>query len=174
MSAPKNNRNSVGHGRPHKVGFSDIELIQLGEDLINWLKKTDLENTVVVHLSEFYSEIKGIDPIYWKDSICRRACFSAYYERAMLWMGKKLLKNRKLPPTYGSRFLGVYFKEIAEHELEQAKKKIDYELDKKAELISKSTVSPNDSSLNQLIADVKSLKGIDINAVKSQADSELQ
>lgn len=134
--APKGNKNSVGHGRPVKEGFSNEELITLGEELLKWMKECDSDKKCdVVHLSEWYSEIKGIDRVYWKDSICSRPCFSAYYNRAMEWMGKRTMKNKKLSTVYGNRFLGVYFKELDDNEHEKEKKRIDYVHDKNKEIV---------------------------------------
>jgi hypothetical protein len=161
-----------GGGRPPKEGFSKPELIQLGEEFLKWMEENDKKD--IVHLSEFYSEVKGIPRTYWKENVCRRPEFRTYYEKGMDWIGKKLLKNKTLSTSYGNRFLGIYFKEVAEHELEQAKLRIDYEIEKKSELNNKNTLSPNDSNLSQLISDVKSLKGVVLNATQSQTDSEFQ
>lgn len=145
MAPPKGNKYAFGHGRPPKPGFSNEELIVLGEDLLKWMKEKEKEE--VVHLSEFYSEKKGISPSYWKDNIADRECFRSYYERALVWMGKKLLKNKKLSPTYGSRFIGIYFKEVKEHEFDEKKKIIDYELDQKA--ARQQTISPFQEDLDK-------------------------
>ncbi len=132
MAPPKGNKFGVGYGRPPKEGFSDDEVIALGEELLLWLKSCDADKKCdVVHLSEWYSEIKQIPPSYWKESLAKRPCFSTYYERALLWMGKRLLKNKKLPTSYGNRFLSIYFKEIDDQEFEVEKRKIDYLVEKK-------------------------------------------
>jgi len=158
MAAPKGNKNAVGHGRPPAPGFEDENVIKLGEELLDWMRACDADKKCdVVHLSEFYSEIKGIAPSQW-DSLTHRSCFHCYYERAKKWMGKRIMKNKNLSPTYGSRFLGIYCKEVTEHEFEVAKKKIDYELERKAAMDSQKGMSPNDEKLDELIADVKSLK----------------
>lgn len=138
MAAPKGNKHGVGHGRPVRDGYSNEDLIILGEELLQWMKDCDADKKCdVVHLSEWYSEIKGIDRVYWKDCICSRPCFSAYYNRAMDWMGKRTMKNKKLSTVYGNRFLGVYFKELDDNELEKEKKRIDYVHDKNTEIASK-------------------------------------
>lgn len=153
--APLGNKNAVGHGRPPNPGFSDPELIQLGEDLLNWIKEEDEKKSDIVHLSEFYSEIKEIPYSQWA-SICQRPCFLRYYERARDWMGKRILKNKELPTAYGSRFLGIYFKDINQHEREQAEHKIDYELAKKQEIAQKQISYPNDEQNEIKLAWVKS------------------
>lgn len=130
MGAPKGNKNGVGHGRPPRVGFSNEEIIVLGKELLDWCKRCDVDKTEVVHLSEWYSEIKEISYSYWRE-LGQRIEFAPYYERAMLWMGKRILKNKKLAQSYGNRFLGIYFKEIREMEWENKKREIDYETDKR-------------------------------------------
>ena len=147
MAPAKGNKHGVGHGRPPNPGYSDSDLIQLGEDFIAWTKLMDETNTEIVHLSEWYSQVKQIPRSQW-DSIVRRESFIVYYERALDWMGTRILKNKNLSPTYGSRFLGIYFPSVANHETEQAKKKIDYEFDKKTEYDKKFSTPPNDDALN--------------------------
>ena len=132
MVAPKGNKFGRGYGRPPKEGFSDEECIALGEELFAWMEECDEDKKCdVVHLSEWYSEIKGITPSYWKDSLKHRPSFSSYYEKAHMWMGKRILKNKNLPPSYGNRFLPIYFKEVSDIEFEQRKREIDYIDDKK-------------------------------------------
>ena len=87
----------------------------------------------MVHLSEWYSEIKEISRAQWK-SIIQRDCFLPYYERALNWMGVKLLKNKRLSIAYGSRFLGIYFNEVKEYERDILQHKVDYEYRQKCEL----------------------------------------
>ncbi len=130
MAAPRGNKNAVGKGRPPKEGFSEAEVIALGEEMFKWMDECDLKKTQVVHLSEWYSHIKYIRPCEW-DALQKRSCFLPYYERAIKWMGNRLLKNTKLPPVYGSRFLGIYFKDVREHEKQQIRDKVDYELERK-------------------------------------------
>lgn len=132
QGAPKGNQFGVGYGSPPNEGFADEDLHTLGRELVDWCKQTDSDKREVVHLSEWYSEVKSICPSQWK-SIIRRDSFRDYYEIAMHWMGKRILKNTKMPTAYGSRFLGIYFKEVSEHEREIVEHKIDYEIKKKLE-----------------------------------------
>ncbi|HSX38122.1 MAG TPA: hypothetical protein VLE95_04745 [Chlamydiales bacterium] len=131
IGAPIGNQNGVGHGRPPNCGFSNHELLVLGEELLLWMEQTDENGTEVVHLSEWYSAIKHIPRSQWK-SLIQRDCFLPYYEKAMDWLGVKLLKNKNLPVAYGSRFLGIYFREIREYEQTVMQEKIDYELAQKS------------------------------------------
>ncbi len=128
--APAGNQNGVGHGRPPNCGYANDELLVLGDELLLWMQQIDENGTEVVHLSEWYSASKHIPRSQWK-SIIQRDCFLPYYEKALNWLGVKLLKNKNLPVAYGSRFLGIYFSEIREYERAVMKEKIDYELAQK-------------------------------------------
>jgi len=130
MPAPAGNKNAVGHGRPPNPGYSDEECIQLGEDLLIWMND-NLKAKDIVHMSQFYSQLKGIPRSQW-ESLCDRSCFHAYYERFRDWIGVKILLNKDMPSSYGNRFLPIYFKQVAEVEFEVEKKKIDYLEEKKA------------------------------------------
>lgn len=125
--APLGNQNGVGYGRPPNCGFTNDELLALGEELLLWMGQMDEAAKEIVHLSEWYSEIRQIPRSQWK-SIIQRDCFLPYYERALNWMGVRLLKNKSLPTAYGSRFLGIYFTEVREHDRAVMQEKIDYEL----------------------------------------------
>jgi len=140
------NKNAVGHGSPPNPGYADEDLIKLGEEFIIWTKMIDETNTEIVHLSEWYSRVKDIPRSQWQ-SIVNRSCFRGYYEKALDWMGSKIMKNKNLSPTYGSRFLGIYYPQVAEQELDQAKRKIDYEFEKKMEFDKKFSTPPNDDHL---------------------------
>jgi hypothetical protein len=152
--APLGNKNGIGYGRPANPGYSNDELIILGNELVDWMEKVDARGLEVVHLSEWYSGIKGIPRAQWK-SIIQRDCFLPYYERAISWIGVKILKSKQLPTAYGSRFLGIYFSEIREHEREITEQKIDYELGKKADM--NRTIPSNDVLLANLIEGIKAL-----------------
>lgn len=147
VGAPLGNQNAKGHGKPPNPNYTDDDLHRLGEEFVSWMKHIDRDGVAVVHLSEWYSEIKEIPRSQWQ-SICNRDCFRDYYDRARLWMGRKLLKNKDLPQAYGSRFIAVYFKEIAEHERSIVEHKVDYELTKKVDIESRKSIPPNDHILS--------------------------
>jgi|SRR5208283_1109816 len=152
MSAPKGNTSAVGHGRPHKKDFSDDECIALGERLLAWMKEMDDDKkSNVVHLSEFFCKRERISPSYWYDCLARRDCFSDFYREAMAWMGERLLKNQKLAPSYGNRFLPIYFKEVKKEERETFEHQEDYKAKKK-----------------------KDEESLDIVALKAQMDQMMQ
>lgn len=136
--APIGNQNGVGHGRPPNPGYSDEELVALGEELLVWIKECDDTKFEVVHLSQFYSELKEMPRTQWQ-SICLRDCFKPYYDRARDWIGKRILLNKDMPTAYGSRFLGIYFNEVREHEMKVVEHKVDYEIKKRADLLNSAT-----------------------------------
>lgn len=132
MAPPKGNKFGIGHGRP-PAHYTDEEAIALGEELLVWMQDQDNDpNSDIVHLSEWYSEVKGIDPRHY-ELMCRRECFRAYYEKARKWMGKRLMKNKTLHSSYGNRFLAVYFSELKQHEIEMATIKANTEAESKKE-----------------------------------------
>lgn len=145
--AQPGNKFGVGFGRPPNPGYSNEEVLIIGEEFLKWMKECDDDpNCDVVHLSEFYCEIKRIPPKQW-ESICQRPCFLEYYDVGRKWMGKRIMKNQKLSQSYGNRFLGIYFTEIKAHEREEMEHKIDYEVNKKAEAEKKNSTAPNEAIL---------------------------
>ena len=116
-------------GRPANEGYSDEEIDSLGKEMMQWIKKVDKDNSVV-HLSQFYCEIKDISYSQWK-SLIQRKTFIPYYEKALLWMGRKIMMNKNLRESYGNRFLGIYFAEIREYERDKSREKIQDELELK-------------------------------------------
>jgi hypothetical protein len=66
-------------------------------------------------------------------------------------MGRRVLLNKTLPTAYGSRFLGIYFRDIREHESSLAKEKIDYEVSKRDSMAHAKNIPPNDSKIDALL-----------------------
>lgn len=127
MAPPFGNKFALGKGRP-PTHYTDEEAIELGEQFLQWMADQDANpDSDVVHLSEWYSEVIGITPAMFQN-LTRRECFRSYYERARQWMGKRLMKNKNLQSSYGNRFLGVYFSEIKEHEIEMMNAKSKSEM----------------------------------------------
>lgn len=146
MGAPKGNQHGVGHGRPPLPGCTNEELIQMGKDLLIWLEK-EKDNEKIVHLSQWYSQIKGISRSDWA-AIRQRDSFLQYYERAIEWMGVKTLLNKKLSDSYGNRFIAIYFKDVRDHERSSVEHKINHELDRKEEIASKSASYPGQERID--------------------------
>ena len=135
-------------GRPPEI-MSDEDVIKLGEELLKWMHDNK-KNKDIVHLSQFYSEYKGICRSDWR-AIAQRVQFLTYYEKALEWMGTKTLTNDKIPPSYGNRFLNIYFKDVRETEREVNKEKVEDEVAiKKAEL---ATVSQEAIEMNRQVVE---------------------
>jgi len=131
-------------GRPEMLGYSDEDLIDLGEEMIRYLADHDES---VVHLSHWYSVVKGISKSDWK-AICKRIEFLPYYERAIEWVGCNILQNRELPTAYGSRFLSIYFQDLREHEREVKREEIQFTAELKAKMDATRATPPNDAILS--------------------------
>lgn len=177
--APKGNKNGVGHGCPPNEGFADTDLVRLGQELLKWIKLQDSPDSKrkIVHLSQWYSEVKDISYSQWK-SLIQRDSFIPYYEKAKSWIGTKILENEKFPTSYGNRFLSIYFKEIRDSEREEFEHKIDYENEKKAEATknSNSIMDTHLESLHQMMGinktqaeEIQALKD-KLNALESKTD----
>lgn len=153
---PKGNQNAVGHGRPPSPGFDDESCIKLGKELLSWIeeveKMPDDKKNRIIHLSQWYSEIKEITRTQW-ESIIIRDCFKGYYERAQMWMGTRMMLNPDMPTAYGCRFQKIYFKDVAKQEREDVEHKIDYEIAKKAaagQVVDATTINQFNSLMAQL------------------------
>lgn len=133
MGAAIGNQNAKGHGRPPKL-YSDYECGEIGEELLRWMKENET-NDKIVHLSQFYREIKDMSYDDW-ENLCSRISFSGYYLRAREWMGVKTLLNSKLPVPYGSRFVHMYLRDLRAHEKEIKEETSEIEAAAKAKVIS--------------------------------------
>lgn len=133
-------------GRP-PTKYTDKELIDLGERLLEWMVDCDDDPKInVVHLSEFYCKLEGYGWKEW-EGICARSRFQGYYNKARAWILERTLKNQKLPTAYGSRFLGIYSPELREHEKLITQEKIELEVITKQKLFQQDP--PNEKLLAQ-------------------------
>lgn len=143
-------------GRPPKT-YSDEEVISLGKELVEWIRKRFSSKDMPTHLTEWYALEKNILYPDW-DMLRKREDFRQYYDSALELMALCTLKNQKLEVAYGSRFLGVYSKDLRKHEKEIKFEVIDHEAQVKAEASNKNQTSPNDCLLSDLIKAVKESK----------------
>lgn len=156
--APIGNRNAVGHGRIPNPGFSEEEVIAMGEELLNWIEDNNT-NDKIVHLSQWYYQVKHFTPNQW-DALEQRDCFLPYLRKAKQWMGVRVLTNKKLSESYGNRFVGIYFKEVRDHERSNIEHKVDYEIKKKREA-DQSNSYPNDRINEAQMAWIKAQSAIE-------------
>lgn len=142
--------------RPPKL-YSDSEVIALGEELVSWIRMRFNAKDMPVHLTEWYLLEKDIMYPDW-DLLRRRIEFRQYYDSALELMCLCTQKNKTLEVAYGSRFLGVYSKDLRKHEKDIKFEVIDHEAEVKAEASNKNQTSPNDCLLSDLIKAVKESK----------------
>jgi len=135
--------------------FSDPQVIQLGKDLLKWIKKNKDDHTIV-HLSQWYVEEEDMSRTEFK-TLLQRLHFQAYYEKALDLMGNKILINKELPTAYGSRFLSRYHQDLRKHEKEISFEKIDHEAKVKASAEINKQIAPNDDKLERLLDSLKVL-----------------
>ncbi len=125
MGAPIGNKYALGNkgGRPRDVSFSEEQMMDLGEEMVEWLKN----HPKTLHLSEWYTIEKGFIYNTWKTFIQRRE-FVPYYEIALKIVGKKYLdKNSNVNPGISQRWQRVYFKDLKDQEDQDADDTIERE-----------------------------------------------
>lgn len=136
-------------GRPRTTSFTENEMIQLGEEMLAWVKK---HKKTILHLSEWYTIEKGFIYNEWKQFITKPE-FHPYYEQALKIVGSRYLdKTSNVRENIAPRWQRVYFKDIRESEDED----LDADAARKAS-ISKAEDTANAEKLKAV------LEGIDRN-----------
>jgi len=146
--------NQLAKGNPtsgrNPIYFTDEEAEEIGKELVQWMKDLIASGKPPVHFVQFYNLKKGLFLRDW-DLLCCRKVFSPYYESARDLMALATQLNDKLSTAYGSRFLGVYSRDLRAHERAIQKEKLADELElKKAEM---SSFTPEVLELNKSILD---------------------
>ncbi len=98
-------------GRPRTVTPPPEEMIKLGEEMIEWVKKNK-----PLHLSQWYSIEKFITDKTWE---CMQVApeFFPYYERALKLVGQQYLDKRSnVREGISQRWQRVYFKDLRKSE----------------------------------------------------------
>jgi len=107
-------------GRRRTVSFSEEEMIELGKEMVEWVK---LNNPL--HLSEWYTIEKMFLYHEWK-TFKDRPEFMPYYEVALKLVGKHYINsNSDIHPSIAQRWQRVYFKDLKESEDEEVAYKAD-------------------------------------------------
>lgn len=113
-------------GAPRTVSFSVDEMIELGEEMVEWVT---INNPL--HLSEWYTIEKMFTYKQWKTFI-QRDEFVPYYERSLKIVGRNYLsKTSDVEPSIKQRWQRVYFADIKEQENED--KEFEANLDKQVQ-----------------------------------------
>lgn len=103
--------------RPRSVSFSIDKMIELGEEMIAYVKKN---KKTILHLCEWYTIEKGFTYKEWKTFI-QRDEFVPYYEQALKIVGLKYVdKNSNVRDGISQRWQRVYFGDLKEQEDEDA------------------------------------------------------
>lgn len=117
-------------GRPREVSLPPEEMIELGKEMIDWVKLNK-----PLHISEFYSLEKELLYSEWETMI-KRPEFVRYYERAMQLIGKQYLdKNSNVREGASQRWQRVYFKDLKREEDEKEDRKLEKEFEFKKKLL---------------------------------------
>lgn len=108
------NKFAVGadSGAPRTVSFSEEEMIELGKEMVQWVK----EHPDILHLSEWYTIEKMFIYKQWK---CFIQCpeFLPYYEVALKMVGRKYLdKDSNVRDGISQRWQRSYFQDLTERE----------------------------------------------------------
>lgn len=104
-------------GRPRTVSLPPEQMIELGEEMINFLIE---DKDDILHLSEWYCIEKGYTDNEW-DTMNKRPEFVPYYEKALKIIGKKYLsKTSNVRDGISQRWQRVYFKDLKREEDETA------------------------------------------------------
>lgn len=130
MGAPKGNQYALGNkgGAPRTVSFSKEEMIALGQEMIDWLKKTPN----VLHLSEWYTCEKKFIFKQWETFI-ERDEFMPYHEEALRIIGKQYLdKNSNIREGVSQRWQRIYFPDLRKREDQDLRQKMELEIEKEA------------------------------------------
>ena len=100
-------------GRLRTVSFSDEEMIELGKEMVSYVKKN---KKTILHLSEWYTIEKGFIYREWKTFIQKEE-FLPYYEQALKLIGIKYVdKSSNVRDGISNRWQRVYFDDLREKE----------------------------------------------------------
>lgn len=100
-------------GTPRTVSFSADEMIELGKDMVAYVKKN---KKTILHLCEWYTIEKGYTYNEWKTFIQKKE-FIPYYEQALKIVGLKYVdKSSNVRDGISQRWQRVYFGDLKEHE----------------------------------------------------------
>jgi len=117
-------------GRPRTVSLPANEMVKLGREMVEWVKKNK-----PLHLSGWYCIEKGYTYKQW-DTFMRRSEFIKYYEQGLKIVGMQYLdKTSNVRDLISQRWLRVYFKDLKHDEDELLKLKADLARKQKEEEI---------------------------------------
>jgi len=94
-------------GKPRTVSLPPDQMIELGKEMVAWVKEKD-----PLHLSEWYCIEKGYtDKEFDTMHVCQE--FFPYYEQALKIIGRKYLdKGSNVRDSIAHRWQRLYFKDL--------------------------------------------------------------
>lgn len=99
--------------RPRVFSFSPEEMIHLGEEMVEYVKKN---KKTILHLCEWYTIEKGFTYNEWKNFI-QKDEFFPYYEKALKIIGLKYVdKTSNVRDNISPRWQRIYFGDLREGE----------------------------------------------------------
>jgi len=145
-------------GRPRTVSLSPDEMIELGEEMLQWIIEND-----PIHLSQWYSIHKSYTDKQW-DTMQVAPEFFPYYEKALKLVGFKYLKkDSPIEPSLKQRWQRVYFKDLRKREDSDADAQIERESRK---ALSKDEINVKDEQIKELENELMLVKA----KLKKEAD----
>lgn len=134
-------------GRPPK-SISDEMVHKLGQELVEWIRARMEGKKPPYHLTEWYFLEKNMLYSDWDDLRLRKD-FRQYYDLALEMMTLATMQNEKLSTAYGSRFLGVYSKDLRNHE--KMIKEENAEIERNAKSKEVINITPEEMEYNRSI-----------------------
>ncbi len=144
--APKGNKYALGNngGRPRTVSPEPYEMIELGKEMVEWVKKND-----PLQIFQWYSHEKFYTYDEF-DTMKKRPEFVPYYEQAMNYIALKYIdgESERIKKGISERFIRLFFKDVKKEENELISFKAREELKAKEESALQSQVPPNQPSIS--------------------------
>ena len=151
-------------GRPRTVSLPPDQMIELGKEMIAWIKANN-----PVHLSEFFCIEKGYTDDEW-DTMHVSPEFFPYYKQALAIIGIKYLKeDTGIEPNVKNRWLRSYFKDLRKQEDQD--KQDDIMRQKELASAVESDVLKQTEAMNAQMAELRALHEKALQATKAVSDS---
>lgn len=117
-------------GAPRFRSLPPKDMIKLGEEMIEWVKKNN-----PLHLTAWYAIEKDFTDLQW-EAFQQAPEFYPYYRKALKMIGMQYLdKNSDVREGISQRWQRVYFKDLRKQEDEDLQTKLDKELENKKKII---------------------------------------
>lgn len=139
-------------GKPRTVSPQPDDLIALGEEMIDWVKK----HPEALHLSCWYCIHKSFTEKQW-ETMQDRPEFVPYYQKALKIIGHKYLDGT-VNPSISQRWQRVYYKDLKKSEDQDMRDKIELEAKSKTDVPILTNVVELENELMLLRAENAKLK----------------